>query len=499
VPKLGSRDAALGLTPAWLEAVTRALECAGARDHREALRDLCAAVDALQDESVSTASVLADLGKLMRLDAGGSLDAVVAALSRLSANSRRARAAGARARVVADLLAEVEGAIREIAVSDLGVSHAGLLRNPERYLETLREREAQAHAAWRASRSLAEDHPRRGRKDAQDMSAEELRQYSRDPLFVKKRVAQLRSLLEAWAALAPLRASASSENLRAAVLGPAARRVRLTGGAHVAGGLRSALLQRLSRLVAAQVADIAVCGALPPYGPLLGGKLAALVALSGEVAQRYFEQYDQQVSEIKSKMAGRAYTRPADLIALTTTSFFSIGSSQYNRVRLPGTMGGVGWRYVGQSAGHGSMHFSLDTTRFIQRMLKVETGEALITSEFGEGPSERMRKMRDGLIRLGLPADELLRHGQPRRVYLAELSAAESKPGMDVRAAAWRRCGPSVPAVAEFWRTRWLDPRLRRKSEIIEEVRRFDRSEVLLSARTRDAGARLSLVSGGEG
>jgi hypothetical protein len=285
--------------------------------------------------------------------------------------------------------------------------------------------------------------------------------------------------------------------VRAFVLGDEQGKPHLTGGANVTSGLRCALLQRLNRLVAAQVADVAVCGALPPYGPLLGGKLAALLALSGEVAQLYFDQYDQQVSDIKSKMAGRAYIRPADLIALTTTSFFSIGSSQYNRVRLPATMGGVSWSYVGQSAGHGSMHFSLDTTEFIHRMLKVETGEALITSEFGEGPSERMRKMRDGLTRLGLPANELLRHGQPRRVYLAELSAAESKPGTGVRGAPWRRCGPRASAVADFWRVRWLEPRLRRMPELIDGVRSFDRSAVLLGARVDDAAGRLALISGG--
>lgn len=36
---------------------------------------------------------------------------------------------------------------------------------------------------------------------------------------------------------------------------------------------------------------------------------------------------------------------------------------------------------------------------------------------FGEGVNPRLRKVRDGLSELGLPADELLNHGVPRLVY----------------------------------------------------------------------------------
>jgi hypothetical protein len=329
------------------------------------------------------------------------------------------------------------------------------------------------------------------------MTAAELRAFAQDPLFRKKRIAQLRALLAAWAELAPLRESASAENLRALVTGDAHGATAFSRGDNVASGLRTALQQRVSRLMSAQVADVSVCGAIPPYGPLLGGKLAALLALSGEVADLYFGQYDGQISEIKSKMAGRAFRRPADLVALTTTSFFSVGSAQYNRVRLPENMGRVGWEYVGLSAGHGTMHFSLDTTEFIQRMLQIETGQALITSEFGEGPSERMRKVRDGLVRLGLPADELLRHGSPRRVYVAQVCAGESKPGLAVRGVPWRRCGPTAAAVAAYWRERWLAPRLMRMPELIVDLERFDRASALLSARSAEPQGALALVSGG--
>ncbi len=497
VPKLSVRDTALGLTPAWLEAVVAAIEAAGSDEYEESLRDVLAQLEVAADPCLSASHVLRDVHRLLRLPGEHTLNSVVKQLSGMTRVGRAARATAARRRVVADLIAEVEAGVRSIAVADLGFTHAQALRNPHRFIEALRDHSITARHAWRGSRSLSSKGPRRGRRDSEDMSAAELREFSRDPLFLKKRAAQLASLLSAWSDLAPLRRSATAATTRAMVLGERTGGIRMSGGANVASGLRSALQQRLSRLMASQVADVSVCGALPPYGPLLGGKLAALLALSRDTADLYFSQYDGQVSDIKSKMAGRAVRRPADLIALTTTSFFTIGSSQYNRVRLPESLGGVGWMYIGQSTGHGSMHFSLETTELLQALLKVETGQALITSEFGEGPSERMRKVRDGLVRLGLPADELLRHGSPRRVYLSELGVGESRAGLPTRGAPWRRCAPTAEVVAAFWRERWLGPRLARQPSLLSELERFRREDVLLSKRLDHADRGLALVSGG--
>lgn len=499
VPKLGVRDNALGLTPAWLEAVVGGVEGACADDPHGALTDLTAMLDANGDASLTAGRVLSDLHHLLRLQGPATTSSLLGQLKAMTRAARAARATAARRRLVSDLLAEIEEGVRGIAVADLNLTHAQLLRSPGRYIDDLRDQSISARRAWKSSRSLAAKRPPRARRDSERMTGAELRDFSRDPLFFKKRVTQLLSLLSAWSDLKALRGSVRADAVRAHVLGERWAGGPLTGGARVVGGLRCALQQRLSRLMAAQVADVSVCGALPPYGPLLGGKLAALLALSRDTAALYFDQYDGQVSDIKSKMAGRAFRRPADLLALSTTSFFSIGSSQYNRVRLPENMGGAGWSHIGQSAGHGTMHFSIETTELIQSLLQNETGAALITSEFGEGPSERMRKVRDGLVRLGLPADELLRHGAPRLVYLSELNAGESKPGLACRGVPWRRCGPSGEAVATYWRERWLAPRLGRRPELIEDLALFRREDVLLSRRLEVADRGLALVSGGEG
>ena len=84
--------------------------------------------------------------------------------------------------------------------------------------------------------------------------------------------------------------------------------------------------------LASQVMDLSICGAVPPYGGLLVGKLVALVMASRELNDAVELRYGGRVSIISSQMAGRPITRDATLKALTTTSLYGIGTSQYNRL-----------------------------------------------------------------------------------------------------------------------------------------------------------------------
>jgi hypothetical protein len=226
----------------------------------------------------------------------------------------------------------------------------------------------------------------------------------------------------------------------------------------------------------------------------LGGKLAALLALSREPAQVYYERYAGQPSEIGSQMAGRPVVRPAELVALTTTSFYAIGSSQYERLKLPD---GTRWRTAGSTRGHGTIQFSSKTSELMQALVRAETGQGLNTATFGEGPSERLRKVRDGLSRLGVDESALMKHGMPRKVFVAELDPGATRPGGRNSARPWRLAGPTVADIAEFWRTRWLGPRIARMPELLDEVAQFDGEEALLSNRLNHAHG-YSVASGGD-
>lgn len=505
VPKLSVRDTALGLTASWLEAVVAALEAISVSPDDLLPRVFAALPPSETDTNLSAGRLAADLGHMLTTDAERSPEGLRHFFRGISARSRAQRVAAVRRRLVDDLLDEVKTAIEAISVQDLGFTHREVLREPTRWIDVLAQSAVAARVAWQDSRSLSHASLMGRRRDSRDMTGNELLETARDPLYRKKRVAQLASLMGAWESLRDLReADDLAVALRHHVLGPAfdvsATVLGLTGGRAVSHGLTSALKQRLSRFMATQVADISVCGALPPYRVLLGGKLVTLLALSREPAALYHAQYDGQVSDISSKMAGKAIRKPAEILALTTTSFYSVGSSQYNRARLPKEAGAVSWEYVGQSRGHGTLHFSLETSELLQNLLHVETGRALITSRFGEGPSERLRKVRDGLVQLGLPADAFLLHGMPRRVYLAEFAQRQIRPGITApkRAVPWRLQGPSAEGVAAFWRERWVGPRLERRPEILEELAAFKREDCLLSKRLDVAAPKLALVSGGD-
>ena len=112
------------------------------------------------------------------------------------------------------------------------------------------------------------------------------------------------------------------------------------------------------------------------------------------------------------------------------------------------------------SEGQGTMHFSREATTLMGELLRLDAEALNPTSDFGSGPSERLRKIRDALGRLGLPADELLRHGMSRIVYVARLSdeCLFSAPSSD---RSYADSGPPAEQVCEWWRERWLSRRIK--------------------------------------
>jgi hypothetical protein len=488
VPKLGVRDTALGWTPAWLEAVVAALAfCPD--DPANHLRHVDREVRRFS-EAVDPASVFAGVAELLRLGPSRDVESIACALRRLAPKERRRRVTEAHGRLLSDLRTQVTSSLDNICFDGFRLTHAAALASPTKAIDRLEVLSATALKDWKHSRALSSEGHRAGR----DNEKAALERAARDPLFRKKRAAQAARLLRAWREISPVQAERPAERLRELVLGRSAPgTVTLSGGAEVVRGLRTALAQRQTAFVASQVADVSICGALAPYGPLLGGKLAALLALSREVAALYHARYSGIASVITSQMAGRPVYRPADLVALTTTSFYAVGSAQYERVKLPDQLGAIGWRYVGLSRGHGTLHFSRETTESVQALMELETGRRLISCRFGEGPSERMRKLRDGLLHVGLDANAFVTHGMARRVYVAELKPTATMPGVRTAGVVTRRGAPEAAAIAAFWRSRWLGPRLARSPELLAEVAAFDGHSALLSTRlpatSSDGGA----------
>jgi hypothetical protein len=144
-------------------------------------------------------------------------------------------------------------------------------------------------------------------------------------LFRSKRALALAELLRSRLAIEQHLGATPTNREVAALLADREGRIA------VAKVLRKAKADR----VGIAMADITVCGAVAPYNALLGGKLLAMLATSPEVIQAYRQRYGKAESEIASSIAARPIVRPADLVYLGTTSLYGVGSSQYNRVRIP--------------------------------------------------------------------------------------------------------------------------------------------------------------------
>jgi hypothetical protein len=248
-------------------------------------------------------------------------------------------------------------------------------------------------------------------------------------------------------------------------------------GRHALSGI---LRQIKAQHVGIDMADITVCGAIPPYTHLLGGKLISLLLGSPEIVEAYRKKYSRAISLIASGVKGTIVRRRPNLVLLGTTSLYGVSSSQYNRLVIPrselGARSSGELRFIelGRTVGFGSYHFSQGTTDEMSDLAQQRRGGRRVNNIFGEGVNPKLRKIREALDQCGFPSDALLRHGSPRLVYalplagnLADLLMGRSKrPRWILRTTA-----PSdgTKLIASFWRRRWLTGRIQ-SAEVLAQV-----------------------------
>lgn len=228
------------------------------------------------------------------------------------------------------------------------------------------------------------------------------------------------------------------------------------------------------------VADISVCGAVQPYNAILGGKLVSMLSVSPEVALEYRRRYARAESEIASGIAGRPIIRTPHLVLFGTTSLYGVGSSQYNRIKIPcDRIGGEEGEYIrfeelGYSEAFGTSQYAEETVDALVNLVQQSDNGQRVNSIFGEGVSPKLRKVREGLDLLDFPSDLLLRHHRRRIVYgvsmirnvLNYLLGIDRKPQYLVR---MEEGAKATSGIAAWWRERWLRTRIQ-SDAVLEEV-----------------------------
>jgi len=240
--------------------------------------------------------------------------------------------------------------------------------------------------------------------------------------------------------------------------------------------VRYAMTIRKSRHIGTSILELNVCGAVPPYGHILAGKLAALLAISPKIVTDYRERYGARPSDIASRMKGKSVVRPAEVIYIGTTSLFSAGSSQYNRLRIPSAIFGsespdIVWHLMGETEGFGTLHISPETRNTLRDLIQSE-GVNLANSVFGEGASPKLRIIRAGVEAILQPghsstATAIAQHAMKRLVYGAwtvsngrEYLAGESCKPLYYFAQSGLEAIEGTQRIIDFWSDRWLAMRL---------------------------------------
>lgn len=228
------------------------------------------------------------------------------------------------------------------------------------------------------------------------------------------------------------------------------------------------------------VLDVSICGAVPPYNEILGGKLVAMLLTSPEVAKIYEKKYSGRGSIIASSTAGREVSRKPKLLLMTTTSLYGAMLSQYTRIKIPAQECGsniddsVTYQKLGLTIGQGSHHISARTVDEMEVLLAQRVDGRRVNSIFGEGVSPRLRKIRAGLDLCGFPSDYMLKHGSPRVIYGVALTRNFQNllVGKDQRPKyILPRSSPKqrTEQIARYWARRWVLRRIQR-ADVIDAI-----------------------------
>ena len=248
-----------------------------------------------------------------------------------------------------------------------------------------------------------------------------------------------------------------------------------------------AIRQIKVRAIAENVMEVITCGAVAPYGVVLGGKLVAMLLASPKVVSDFRARYSGRASLIASAMKAAPVYRDPDLVLLTTSSLYSVGSSQYNRIKIPTDDPRGGWveyEQIGMTDSFGTVHIAPDTAESLRQVATLSTARRSVNHLFGEGISPKLRTIRNGMEVLGLPSDVFLRHHSPRLLFAVKLARNTDDVllGLDDSPEYFLEDDPSrvAPKVARAWRDRWFRPRATRP-ETMQRLRELGRDPIRIS------------------
>lgn len=360
------------------------------------------------------------------------------------------------------LLQNIEDAISEIYLKDLGYHRNTKYPKQEKIEQLL---------------AMAEEYAEKSINNKNNEKSPNWEEEAQSNLFKRKRATELAKLLETKRVFNEVTGKNNREKLNQLLSSETGRKA-----------IHTALIANRKRKIGSNMMDIIVCGSIPPYNELLGGKLISILSCSPTVISDYTHRYENQISEIASRMKGQRVIRDSRLVYLGTTSLYAIGSSQYNRIKVPISENrNLEFRKMGITEGYGTVFFSKETTSLFSKLLELQDGGKKINHVFGEGTSPRFRLISKGLSSIGIKAEAFLKHYSPRIVYSINLAdnTNEYLLGFDKDVNYGYDLNNSVivkqktQEIIDYWYNRWLTKRLT-TVDIEQRLNDFDIESILL-------------------
>jgi hypothetical protein len=225
--------------------------------------------------------------------------------------------------------------------------------------------------------------------------------------------------------------------------------------------------------------EIVICGALPPFGNLLGGKLVAMMMNHPKVRATLDRDIGILLSESFDKKKLEEWLPRFGPLLATTKGLFPNHSSQYNRLKIPSSSGYIKLDKLGSTLGHTMSHISNRTMSFAVAINDL-LGQNGISREYGSGGAKRQRILQKAAMTVGIEP-EALYADVTRPVYGAsyvENCQAVVLGGEEPR---WKDQGmlKIVDEVYEdlalkLWRDKWLPKAIGRSTNIESGVTNND-------------------------
>ena len=263
--------------------------------------------------------------------------------------------------------------------------------------------------------------------------------------------------------------------------------------------LKRGIRESKTTMLSSNIAEMIICGSIPPLNPLRVGKLVAMLALSSETKEIWDDTYSTSSSLIASQLAGRPISKVASLSAISTTGLYGRSNAQYDRISIPLSGGNkVRFPMVGvtgtKGEGPSNLMISDRTWNLVSRYIEEKEIDG-VSGKFGEGTSARIRRLQKAIqlmddevsggakINISKLLKKIISNPYSRSIHVANLSHNSIRFHLGIDESVETPIDLlSKDRILEIWKQRWLTPLLSREdadSDIIAKMAKCNLDDLL--------------------